>query len=335
MATNQRLILTKRPGLAYEPDCVSLVEEAAPEVPRGCFEVAISYVTLDVAMLGWMREGRSYVPNIPLGETIRATSVGHVRASRHQDFREGDFVAGLFGAQQRAISDGAGVVTLDTTQASPEKWAGALGLTTAFTAYAGLDFAGYDLEGHTVLVSGASGLVGGMVAQLAKRRGARVIGTAGGRQKCSAAREALGLEHCIDYRAGNFEEALHAHCPERVKVFFDNVGGAIFDTTLTWMDSMGTVIMCGQTSERGAPLPAVVHNIRAAILERLRIQGFIVFDKADLYAQAAQEIGQAFQAGELVIPHNEIVFSGGLSDFSSAYLDLISGTRRGKYVLQI
>lgn len=251
MATNKRLILAKRPGLTFEPDCVSLVEDATPEVPEGSFEVEISHVTLDVALLGWMREGRSYVPNIPLGETIRATSVGHVIASRHPGFREGDFVAGLFGAQQLAISDGTGVVTLDTSQASPVGWAGGLGLTTAFTAYAGLDYAGYDLTGQTVLVSGASGLVGGMAAQLAKRRGARVIGTAGGAEKCAAAREHLCLDHCIDYRAGDFEEALRMCCPERVDVFFDNVGGGIFDTTLMWMDAMGTVIMCGQTSERG------------------------------------------------------------------------------------
>lgn len=335
MATNKRLILAKRPGLTFEPHCVSLVEDAAPDVPEGSFKVEISHVTLDVAMLGWMREGRSYVPNVPLGETIRATSVGHVIASRHPGFREGDFVAGLFGAQQCAISDGTGVVTLDTSLASPVEWAGGLGLTTAFTAYAGLDYAGYDLTGHTVLVSGASGLVGGMVAQLAKRRGARVIGTAGGAEKCATALETLGLDHCIDYRVGSFEEALKAHCPERVNVFFDNVGGEIFDKTLNWMDAMGTVIMCGQTSERGAPEPAVVRNIRAVILERLRIQGFIVFDRTDLYAQAAQEIGRAFQAGELIIPHDEIVACGGLSDFSSAYLDLISGTRRGKYVLQL
>ena len=334
MVTNQRLVLAKRPGLTFEPDCVSLVEDAVPEVPEGCFDVEISHVTLDVAMLGWMREGRSYVPNIALGETIRATSVGHVIASRHPGFREGDFVGGLFGAQQRAISDGSGVVALDTAQASPLKWAGALGLTTAFTAYAGLDFAGYDLSGQTVLVSGASGLVGGMVAQLAKGRGARVIGTAGGAERCAASCEALGLDHCIDYRMGNFGENLRTHCPERVDVFFDNVGGEIFDTTLMWMDAMGTVIMCGQTSERGAPEPAVVHNIRAAILERLRIQGFIVFDRADLYPQAAREIGQAFQAGVLTVPHEEVVYPGGLSDFVSAYLDLASGKRRGKHVLE-
>jgi len=226
-------------------------------------------------------------------------------------------------------------VALDTVQASPVEWAGALGLTTAFTAYAGLDYAGYDLTGQTVLVSGASGLVGGMAAQLAKRRGARVIGTAGGAEKCATAIETLGLDHCIDYRAGNFEEELKEHCPERVNVFFDNVGGEIFDKTLMWMDAMGTVIMCGQTSERGAPESAVVRNIRAAILERLRIQGFIVFDRADLYPQAAREIDDAFQAGLLTIPHEEVVYSGGLSDFASAYLDLASGKRRGKYVLAV
>jgi NADPH-dependent curcumin reductase CurA len=334
MSQNQRLKLVGRPGLAFDPTCFELVEDAAPAVPEGCFEVAVSHVTLDVAMLSWMREGRSYVPNVPLGGTLRATSVGHVSASRHPGFRDGDCVAGLFGAQTRAISDGAGVVTLDTAQASPVEWAGALGLTTAFTAYAGLDFAGYDLAGQTVLVSGASGLVGGMAAQMAKARGARVVGIAGGAEKCAAAQEALGLDHCIDYRAGHFEAALHAHCPDRVNVFFDNVGGEIFDTTLMCMEAMGTVIMCGQTAERGAAQPAVVQNIRATILERLRIQGFVVFDRADLYDRAAQEIGSAFQAGALKIPHAEIVYTGGLVEFAAAYQDLASGARRGKYVLK-
>ena len=335
MGNNQRLVLASRPGPAFEPECVALIEDDAPELTDGRFEVEISHVTLDVAMLGWMREGRSYVPSIALGDTIRATSVGRVTLSRHSGFREGDLVAGQFGAQRRAVSDGMGVVVLDAAQASPVEWAGALGLTSAFTAYAGLDYAGYDLAGQTVLVSGASGLVGGMAAQLARQRGARVVGIAGGAEKCAAACETLGLDHCIDYRTGSFEEALRANCPNRVDVFFDNVGGEIFDKTLLWMDVMGTVIMCGQTAERGAPEPAVVRNIRAAILERLRIQGFIVFDRTDIYAQAARDIGEAFQAGELKIPHEEIVFPGGLADFASAYLELASGQRRGKFVLAL
>ncbi len=334
MTSMKQLILTKRPGTSLEADTTKLVDAELPDVTDHTFSVRISHVTLEVSMIGWMREGRSYLPNISIGDPIRATAVGIVQESRHSGFSPGDMVTGLFNAASHVVSNGEGVVKLDPAVAGASEWAGALGLTTAFTSYVGMSFAPDTLDGKTVLVSGASGLVGGFAAQFARKRGARVIGIAGGADACRAAQEKLGLEECIDYKdARPFVDALHSACPDRIDVFYDNVGGEIFDAGLGWMNAFGTVVMCGQTSERGRAKPPAVTNIRTMIMERLTMRGFVVFDHPAVIERAIQDISKGVSSGELKIPHADILHDGGLSAFHTAYDALVNDPRKGKHVL--
>lgn len=335
MTKRHQLVLAQRPGTEFDAACVSLSESNQPEVVDGTFLVRVDYVTMDLAMLGWMRAGRSYMPNIRIGDAIHATAVGRVIASRHVGYREGDHVAGLFGAQSHALSKGHGVVKLNTGHASPGQWAGSLGLTTAITGYVGLALADMTLDGRTVLVSGASGLVGSSVAQLARNRGARVVGIAGGQEKCKTCIEILRIEECVDYTSAAFEQDLRAACPDRVDVFFDNVGGELLDLCLAWMATFGKVVLCGTSGARGVAEPYRLSNIREAIMERLQIQGYVVFDHDALYDQAATEIGTAFSLQDLVLLHQDMVYKGGLEDFAAAYQDLASGRQRGKHVLKL
>ena len=335
MTLARRLILVRRPGVSLDRADTQVIEADVPVVSEGTFLVSVSHVTLEVSMIGWMREGRSYLPNISLGDTVRATGVGRVTASRHPEYSEGDLVTGLFGAQTHALSDGAGVVKLNDAAASAEAWAGSLGLTTAFTSHVGLAMAPTDLTGKTALVSGVSGLVGGFAAQIARQRGARVIGIAGGPQNCELAVSKLGLDQCLDYLDDSFEQSLHAACPGRIDVFFDVAGGSIFDIALGWMNAFGTVIMCGQTAERGASQPVPVTNIRSVIMERLTLRGFVVLDHPDLYPKAASDIAEGISEGTLQQVYPDVSYDGGLAAFHDAYEALVQENRRGKHVLRL
>jgi len=336
MTLATHLVLTRRPSVTLEQNMTELIKTELDTLQNGTFRVRISHVTLDVSMIGWMREGRSYVPNISLGDTIRATAVGKIEESRHEGFLKGELVTGLFGAATHVVSDGSGVVKLDANAASAEEWAGSLGLTTAFTSFVGMNFATQDLSGKTILVSGASGLVGGFAAQFARLRGGRVIGIAGGAKVCRQATQDLGLDHCIDYKAPQpIEKVLQDVCPERIDVFYDNVGGQIYDTALGWMNAFGTVIMCGQTAERGLQQPPVVSNIRTMIMERLIMRGFVVFDHPDAFARAAAEIAHGVSTGQVKRPHLDICHDGGLAAFHEAYDILLHDKQKGKHILKI
>ena len=336
MTLATHLILIRRPGVTLEHNMTELIETELDTLQDGTFRVYISHLTLDVSMIGWMRDGRSYVPNISLGETIRATAVGVVEESRHEGFSNGELVTGLFAVATHFVSDGSGVVKLKANVASAEEWAGSLGLTTAFTSFVGMDFAAQDLSGKTVLVSGASGLVGGFAAQFARLRGGRVIGIAGGEEACRQARQDLGIDHCIDYKAPQpIEEVLQEVCSERIDVFYDNVGGQIYDAALGWMNTFGTVIMCGQTAERGLQQPPAVLNIRTMIMERLNMRGFVVFDHPEVFSRAAAEIARGISTGQMRRPHLDICHDGGLAAFHEAYDTLLQDKQKGKHILKV
>jgi len=331
-----QLVLEKRPGTALESGDTKLLERVLPEPTGGEFRVKISHVALEVSMIGWMREGRSYLPNINIGDPIRANGVGIVEASRNAKFKEGDLVTGLLECGSHAITNGSVVTKLDASAASAAAWAGALGLTTAFTSFVGMSFIPDNLSGKTVLVTGASGLVGGFAAQFAKARGATVIGTAGNDKACKDVETRMGVDRCLNYNAtDDLTAALQDLCPDRIDAFYDNVGGEIFDSALGWMNAFGTVVMCGQTAERGIVKPPPVTKIRTMIMERLAMRGFVVFDHPDLFEDAAREIGRGMSSGQLVSPHSDIYHEGGLSAFYEAYTELVNNTRKGKHVLSL
>ena len=229
---NHQVRLAARPSGLPRPTDWSLTTENVPDPGPGEFVVAISHLSIDPAMRGWMNDRPSYIPPVEIGAVMRAGGVGRVTASGHPGFAVGDEVTGVFGVQEYAVSDGSGVIKIDTSLAGPAVYLGALGMT-GLTAYFGLLDTGKLQAGETVVVSGAAGAVGSVAGQIAKINGCRVIGIAGGPEKCRWLTEELGFDAAIDYRAGNVRKALREHAPGGIDVYFDNVGGEILDDVLT------------------------------------------------------------------------------------------------------
>ena len=287
-------------------------------------------------MRGWMAEGRSYVPQLNLGEVVRGCATGYVSASKNPKFKEGDAVSGMLGVRTHAVSNGDGIFSVDTSQASLRRWAGGLGLTTAFTGYLGFLCVGSPNPGETVLVSGASGAVGSIVGQIARIQGCKAIGIAGGAEKCARVSNELGFHACIDYKAENLLDSLMAACPQRIDVLFENVGGEVFDTSLSWMNSFGRVVLCGLTSDRTASDSARgIKNLRCVLVDRLTLNGFILFDHSAGYAQAAHDIGNWYSDGLLRTIQDEQVWQGGISNFCNALNDVLAGRNSSKVVLEL
>ena len=327
-----RLIARPKPG-PFTADCFRIEDNPVEEPGPGQFRVKVAYVSLDPAMRGWVNEAKSYVVPVALGDVMRAYAVGHVEASNHRDFKTGDAVLGLFGVQQCAMSDGTRVVMVDESQAPLQRWVGGLGMP-GWTAYFGLLDVGKPQAGETVVVSAASGAVGSIVGQIAKIKGCRVVGIAGGPEKCAYVTGTLGFDAAVDYKAGNLAADLKAACPDGIDVDFENVGGEIFDTVLSQMNVFGRVAVCGLISAYTATSqPPGLNNVRAILTQRLRVQGLIVFDWADRIGEAIADLGKWHVEGRLKI--REDVREGGVDAFLDVVNLLYSGGNNGKLVLRI
>jgi NADPH-dependent curcumin reductase CurA len=289
-------------------------------------------ISIDPAMRGWMNEGRSYVPPVGIGEIMRALAGGTVVSSKHPDYQVGDVVTGLFGVQEYAISDGGQVIRVDASKASLADWLSGLGMP-GMTAYFGLLEVGRPKAGETVLVSAASGAVGSLVGQIAKIQGCRVVGIAGGTQKCSYVVDELGFDGCIDYKNEDFPKALKSQCPDGVDVYFENVGGEIFDTVLTRMNTFGRIAVCGMISVYNATEPPPgPQNLRAILVNRLTMRGFIVFDFVDRYPEAIRALGEWRAQGR--IKFRQDVRGGGINAYPEVLNLLFTGENLGKLVLK-
>jgi len=333
MASNKLARLVSRPVGMVKHDDFEIVEEPVREPGPGEFRVKVSHASIDPAMRGWLRDQRSYMPPVGIGEVMRAGAVGIVEASNNDAFKPGDMAVGQFGIQQYAISDGRGCYTVDPSKAPPERWIGGLGMP-GMTAYFGLLEIGQPKEGETVVVSAASGAVGSIVGQLAKLRGARAVGIAGGPEKCAYVVDELGFDACVDYKAGNLYKDLRAACPNGIDVNFENVGGDIMNTILAQMNPFGRMPLCGLISQYNntdlAPGPA---NFGSILVNRLNVRGFIVFDFARKYPEAARDLGQWHAEGKLKM--REDVREGGVDAFVDTLNLLYSGGNFGKLVLKI
>ena len=334
MPINRQVKLARRPqpGLLTR-DVFTIEDGPVPEPEDGQFRVKVHYVSLDPAMRGWVNDAKSYVPPVGLGEVMRAYAVGYVEASKHPDFKTGDAVQGLFGVQQHAISKGRGVYKVDPSAAPLERWVGGLGMP-GWTAYFGLLEVGQPKAGETVVVSAASGAVGSVVGQIARIKGCRVIGIAGGEDKCRYVRDTLGFDGCVDYKSGGLADKLAAACPKGIDVYFENVGGEILDTVLPQMNLFGRIAVCGLISGYNAegPTPGPA-SFRAVLTKRLRVQGLIVFDWADRVPEAMRELGAWHASGQLTI--REDVRSGGIDAFPETLNLLYTGGNFGKLVLEV
>ncbi len=333
-ATNTQVRLAARPSGLPKASDWDVMEEPVPTPGEGEFTVRISHLSLDPAMRGWMNAGASYIDPVEIGAVMRAGGVGTVAASRHPAFAEGDHVTGAFGVQEYALSDGAGVSKVDPALAPLPTYLGALGLT-GMTAYFALLETGKFEAGDTVVVSGAAGAVGSVAGQIARIKGAaRVIGIAGGEEKCAWLTDELGFDAAIDYKHEDVARALREHAPEGLDVYFDNVGGEILDAALTRLARGARIVICGAVSQYnatdGVRGPA---NYLALLVARASMTGMVVFDHAAKYGEAARELAGWIRDGSLI--SREDVIDGGVRTFPEALLRLFAGENIGKLVLRI
>jgi NADPH-dependent curcumin reductase CurA len=330
---NHQIRLAARPvGLPKRSDW-SFTEEPVPEAAEGGFVVKTLMLSLDPAMRGWMNEGKSYIPPVGIGEVMRAGGVGVVVQSKNPAFPGGTHVhAGLNVQEYRAFTGSKGVDKIDLSVAPLEKWLNPLGMP-GMTAFFGLLDVGMPKAGETVVVSGASGAVGQTVGQVARQKGCRVVGIAGGPAKCEFVVKELGFDACVDYRAGELREALKAACPKGIDVYFDNVGGEILDTVLTRINKKARIVICGAISQYNATGavkgPA---NYMSLLVNRARMEGMVVFDYADRYPEGVAQIASWMKEGKLK-SREDIV--DGLEQFPEHLLKLFSGENFGKLVLRV
>jgi NADPH-dependent curcumin reductase CurA len=332
---NAQWRLAARPvGLPKRSDW-EYVEEPAPDLADGQFLVGLEYLSLDPAMRGWMNEGRSYVPPVAIGEVMRAGGIGRVVDSRHADYVVGDQVFGVFGVQRFAISDGTGVNRVDTALAPAPVHLGVLGMT-GLTAYFGLLDIGRPEPGQTVVVSGAAGAVGSVAGQIARIKGCRAVGIAGGPEKCKWLTQELGFDAAIDYKHKHrdLRAQLREHTPDGVDVYFDNVGGEILDEVLRRIARGARVVICGAISQYNAEQePRGPANYLQLLVMRASMTGFLVFDFAKRYPEGVAQLAQWLHSGEL--RSREDVVSGGLDKFPEVFLMLFRGENTGKLVLEL
>jgi NADPH-dependent curcumin reductase CurA len=330
--TNHQFKLAARPvGLLKASDW-SYTEEPVREPADGEVLVKIQYISLDPAMRGWVNEGRSYIPPVAIGEVMRALAAGEVIASNHPEIAVGDHVTGLLGVQEYAIAHGGAVIKVDTSLAPLPVYLGTLGMP-GMTAYFGLLDIGRPQEGETVVVSGAAGAVGGVAGQIAKLKGARAVGIAGGAEKCRYVVEELGFDAAIDYKSQDVAGALGEHCPKGIDVYFDNVGGEILDAALVHIARNARVIICGAISQYNATSAMKgPSNYLSLLVNHASMTGFVVSDYGARYGEGAAEMGGWLAAGKLKTRED---VAEGLENFPETLLRLFSGENTGKLVLKI
>jgi NADPH-dependent curcumin reductase len=329
---NRQVRLAARPTGVPRASDWEITSEPAPAPGPGQFAVAISHLSVDPAMRGWMNAARSYIAPVELGAVMRAGAIGRVTASEHPGFRPGDYVYGVFGVQEHAVSDGQDVIKLDTSAAEPTAYLGALGMT-GLTAYFALLDVGRIEAGDTVVISAAAGAVGSVAGQIAKLKGCRVIGIAGGPGKCRALLEEFGFDAAIDYKSENLRAALREHAPDGVDVYLDNVGGDVLDAVLTRLARGARIIICGAVSQYNAERVRGPANYLALLVARASMTGMVVFDYADRYPQAMAELAGWLRDGRLV--SREHVVHGSVADFPDVLMMLFAGENTGKLILAI
>ena len=331
-ATNRQFLLAKRPVGEATRDIFEYVEKPVGEPGQGQILVRVKYLSLDPAMRGWMNEGKSYIQPVGLGEVMRALGVGEVVASQHPDFAVGDHVNGALGVQDYYLGAPNGLYKVDPQRAPLPVYLSALGMT-GMTAYFALLEVGQPKAGDTVVISGAAGAVGSIVGQIAKVKGCRVVGIAGGAEKCQYLKDELGFDGVIDYKAEDVLAGLKRECPKGVDVYFDNVGGEILDAVLTRINFKARIVICGAISQynnkEAVKGPA---NYLALLVNRARMEGFVVMDHTKEYGKAAQEIAGWLANGQ--VKSKEDVVEG-LETFPETLLKLFNGENFGKLVLKV
>ena len=333
MATMNRVVrLIARPvGEAKRSD-FSFADEPIPALEDGQVLVKTEYLSLDPAMRGWMNEAKSYIAPVGLGDVMRAGGIGEVTESNNPKFAVGDKVSGMTNVQTWCVTDGRGFTKVDPALAPLTTYLNVLGMP-GMTAYFGLLESGQPKEGETVVVSGATGAVGSAVGQIAKIKGCRVVGIAGGAAKCEWVVKELGFDACIDYKAGPVREGLKQHCPGGVDIYFDNVGGEILDAVLARINRKARIIICGAISQYNNTTPVQgPKNYLSLLVNRARMEGIVVFDYAERFPLAVAELAGHLKSGRMKSKEDVV---RGLNTFPEALLKLFNGENFGKLVLQV
>jgi NADPH-dependent curcumin reductase CurA len=334
---NHQVRLAARPvGLPTRADW-SFTEEPVAQPEAGGVLVKTLALSLDPAMRGWMNEGKSYIAPVDLGEVMRAGGVGLVIASKNPAYAVGDRVSAGLGMQEYCLIPEArlkssGIFRIDLRAGSLTQWLNVLGMP-GMTGYFGLLDIGRPKPGETVVVSGAAGAVGQTVGQIAKIKGCRVVGIAGGNAKCEWVVREFGFDACIDYKSGSVKDGLKAHCPKGVDIYFDNVGGEILDTVLARINPKARIIICGAISQYNSTTavkgPA---NYLSLLVNRARMEGMVVFDYSERFPAAVAEMAGYLRDGRMK-SREDIVH--GLENFPEALLKLFNGENFGKLVLEV
>ena len=331
---NRQIRLKSRPVGIPQAEHFEIVETPVPAADRGQFVVRNRFLSVDPAMRGWVNAAANYAKPVGIGETMRSFSVGEVVESQHPDFRAGEIVAGMFGWQEYALSDGSHVTRKVTESDLPMSLAlGALGLN-GVTAYWGLLGVGQPRARETVVVSTASGSVGSAVGQIARIMGCRAVGIAGGPDKTRDCLELFGYDAAIDYKAEkDLDAALARTCPKGVDVYFDNTSGPISDAVLRHLALRARVVICGTASQPiWDPWPTGPRAERHILVKRARMEGFLLFDWEDRYGEAVAQLAQWIREGRL--KYQEDVLDG-LEQAPGAIAGLYRGDNRGKRLIRL
>jgi len=330
MSTYQRMVLASRPSGEVQASNFRLETADVPAIADGQILIRNHYLSLDPYMRGRMSDAKSYAEPQPLDATMIGGTVGQVVESRHPKFAAGDFVAGMFGWSEIGVSDGALLRKLDTTHIPLSAYLGPVGMP-GMTAWFGFNQIMQAKAGETVVVSAASGAVGSVVGQLAKLRGCRAVGIAGGKDKCDYVVNELGFDACIDYKAGNLDADLAAATPDGVDAIFENVGGAVFDAALARTNAFARVALCGMIAGyNGEDVP--IRNARVLLTNRLTVRGFIVSEHIELWPQGLGELGGLVATGKL--KYRESI-ADGLAAAPEAFMGLLKGKNFGKQLVKL
>jgi NADPH-dependent curcumin reductase CurA len=329
--TNTQVLLASRPAGWVTEDNFRIVETPMPVPADGEALVRNRWLSLDPYMRGRMSEAKSYVPPTALGAVMVGQTVGEVIASRDPSLAVGDAVLTQLGWQRYGVAKAAELRKIDVSRAPASCYLGVLGMP-GVTAWFGLYDVGQPKRGETLVVSAASGAVGSVVGQLGKLHGCRVVGVAGGPAKCDYVVRELRFDACIDYKAGGLLDGLRKECPDGVDVFFDNVGGATLDTLLRVMNVHSRVVICGLVSEYNATAPYGHTMMRSVLVNRIRMQGMIVFDWAPRYGEALQGLGALLADGKL--KYRESIVEG-LENAPKGLIALLKGENFGKQLVKL
>jgi NADPH-dependent curcumin reductase CurA len=331
MIDNKFVKLMKRPSGFPSKDTWSHDNEQVKAVKDGEILIKNLYVSLDPAMRGWLNETRSYIPPVKIGEVMRAGTIGEVIESKNSKFKKGDILSGWGGVQQYSISDGKGYFKVNPSQIPLQTYIGTLGMP-GMTAYFGILEVGKIKEGDTVLVSAAAGAVGSIVGQIAKIKGCKVIGIAGGKEKCDYVIKELGFDGCIDYKNESVKRGIKRECPDGIDVYFDNVGGEILDSALVFLRMGARIVICGAISQYNEMSAKGPDNYLSLLVNRATMKGMVVFDYANKYPLATKEMTQWIIDGSLKSKED---IHDGIENFYEIFKKLFNGEKKGKLILKL